>query len=134
MKYLIDTNICIYLLKKRDEVLRKKFNSFSTEDFSVSVISVAELEFGISNSEQQESNRITILKFLSQFTLLTFNEEDARAYGYILSKLRQAGTPIGEFDTLIAAQAINRNLILLTNDNHFSRIPNVRIENWIKKK
>ncbi len=134
MKYLIDTNICIYLLKKRDEVLRKKFNSFSTEDFSVSVISVAELEFGISNSEQQESNRVTILKFLSQFTLLTFNEEDARAYGYIQSKLRQAGTPIGEFDTLIAAQAINRNLILLTNDNHFSRIPNVRIENWIKKK
>lgn len=134
MKYLIDTNICIYLLKKRDEVLRKKFNSFSTEDFSVSVISVAELEFGISNSEQQESNRVAILKFLSQFTLLTFNEEDARAYGYIQSKLRQAGTPIGEFDTLIAAQAINRNLILLTNDNHFSRIPNVRIENWIKKK
>lgn len=133
MKYLIDTNICIYLLKKRDEALRRKFNSFSTEEFSVSVITVAELEFGISNSEQQERNRITVTQFLSQFTLLTFNEEDARAYGYIESKLRQAGTPIGAFDTLIAAQAITRNLILLTNDKHFFRISDLRTENWIKK-
>ncbi len=133
MKYLIDTNICIYLLKNRDEELRHKFNSLPTEEFAVSVITLAELEYGINNSNRKEENRIVMTQFLSKFTVLQFNEEDARAYGYIESQQRKSSEPIGEFDTLIAAQAMSRNLILLTNDKHFSRIGGLKTENWIKK-
>jgi len=131
MRYLLDTNICIYILQGKSQSLTKRIISFRTNDIAISMISVAELEYGVAKSVQREENRYTLMKFLSPFQLLEFSLEDAIVYGTIESQLRKIGKPIDPFDTLIAAQALSRKLIVVTNDKHFSQVPSLQCENWM---
>jgi len=131
MPFLLDTNICIYLLKERSERLVQKITSRSASDLAISMVSVAELVYGVTHSTKVEENRLTLMKFLSPFQLLEFDLQDALMYGTIENQLRQKGKPIDPFDTLIAAQAIARNMTLVTNDKHFSQVPLLNIENWM---
>ena len=130
--YVIDTNICIYLINKRFEYLLKKFESFKKSEIAVSAVTVAELEYGIAKSLYPEKNRLALVEFISSFEIIPFSNEDTQSFGLIRAYLNKNGTPIGPYDLQIAAQCLTRDSILVTNnEKKFKRIPNLMIENWI---
>lgn len=131
MKYLLDTNICIYIIKKRPENVVRQFAKRKPGDIFISSITVAELSFGVAKSARQNENLIALKEFLQPLIILDFNDEDAIIYGKIRAQLEQQGTPIGAMDMLISSQAVSRKLILVTNnEKEFNRIEGLVIENW----
>ena len=133
MKYLLDTNICIYIIKEKPKSVIKKFEQISPMEVGVSTITVAELEFGVAKSQYPEKNRKALEWFILPLIILPFNLEDTRAYGDIRHHLESKGTPIGAMDMLIAAQARQREVILVSNnEQEFSRIPGLKVENWVE--
>jgi tRNA(fMet)-specific endonuclease VapC len=129
--FLLDTNICIYAIKKKPELVLKRISANLRNGIYISSLTVAELEFGISNSKYPDRNRVALLEFLSIFTILSFTEKDAIPYGLIKSRLRKNGTIIGPIDLLLAAQAISNDLVLVTNNvREFKRVEDLRIEDW----
>lgn len=131
MKYLLDTNICIYAIKNRPEHVIKKITSHSPENLAVSVITHAELIYGAYKSQRVEENLEAVSLFLSPFEIIDFGGNDALTYGQIRANLENKGTPIGANDLLIAAQALNKGYILVTNnEKEFKRIDRINIENW----
>jgi len=131
MKYLIDTNILIYWLKNEPDILRKSL--YDESDFAVSSITVAELIYGAKKSLHIEKNMLAAIKILSYFNIIDFSKDDAFEYGDIRAYLEKQGTPIGDHDMQIAAQARRLGLIVVTaNIREFSRIGDLRIENWAK--
>ena len=101
----------------------------------LSAITIAELEYGVSKSQCREKNRRTLLDFCADFTnIIDFSAEDTETYGMIRAYLENKGIPIGPFDTQIAAQALARNLTVVTNNiREFSRIPGLKVEDWTKE-
>ncbi|ABZ94682.1 VapC-like nucleic acid-binding protein [Leptospira biflexa serovar Patoc strain 'Patoc 1 (Ames)'] len=129
--YLIDTNICIYLIKKKNIKLLQKFQKNYSKGIFISSLTLAELEFGVENSEHKEKNRISLIEFLTIFEVLSFEQKDTFAFGKIKSDLRKSGKMIGTMDALLAAQSVSRNLIFVTNNTkEFERINNLKIEDW----
>ncbi len=132
--YLLDTNICIYIIKKKPPEVLRKLKSKSLDDIFISSITVAEMEYGAAKSEFPEKNKISLIEFLSIFNILPFDDKDAVEFGIIKADLSKKGKIIGPMDLLISAQAKSRKLILVTNNvKEFERIPSIRIENWVKK-
>lgn len=131
MKYLLDTNICIYIIKNNPPAVQQRFSKERSGDVAISSITVAELYYGAEKSSQVDKNIISIQKFLQPLIALHFSEEDAVAYGRVRADLERQGAPIGAMDLLIAAQALSHELILVTNNvREFQRIASLRIENW----
>ena len=98
----------------------------------LSSISLAELEYGVSKSSSREKNRKALIHFASAFDIVYFNDNDAEVYGLIRAELEKRGQVIGPYDMQIAAQAITKDLILVTNNTEeFARIPNLKLENWV---
>jgi tRNA(fMet)-specific endonuclease VapC len=98
----------------------------------LSAISLAELEYGVSKSKAREKNRQALIDFATPFDIIEFNDEDAEVFGIIRADLEKRGLVIGPYDMQIAAQAISRNLTLVTNNTaEFARIPNIKLENWV---
>ena len=127
---LLDTNICIYILKNKPIKILEKFKNFSIGDLKIISITVAELYFGAYNSSYVEKNISIIEKFLIPFEIINFDEKTAIEYGKIKAKLKKNGNIIGELDMQIAAIAISHNLILVTNNTReFEIIENLKIEN-----
>jgi tRNA(fMet)-specific endonuclease VapC len=130
--YLLDTNICIYIINKKPVSAVEKIKTFSPDDIKLSSVSVGELEYGVSKSADREKNRNALLKFVSCFEILSFNDSDAEVFGIIRAYLEKKGTVIGPYDMQIAAQAVSRKLILITNNiKEFSRIPQLMLDNWV---
>jgi len=130
VKFLLDTDTCIYAIKQDASVLRRLLSE-SRADIAVSVITEGELRTGAAKSSNADKTRRRVENFLRPLGILEFTSEDAASYAQIRSRLERAGTPIGPLDTLIAAQAVLRKLTLVTNNQReFSRIPGVRVENW----
>lgn len=129
-KYLLDTNICVYLLKGLFD-LDKKIENAETKNCFVSEITIAELKFGVENSVHQEKNRKTIDEFVNRFTILPiFNSLDI--YAKEKARLRKKGKSLDDFDLLIGATAISNELILVTrNVSDFERLEGIEIENWV---
>jgi len=133
MTYLLDTNICIYIIKKKPAAVLKQVQSKQPGEIAISTISVAELEYGVARSHYPDRNRVALLEFLFPFTLLDFDQLASVEYGRIRSLLEFKGRPIGPMDLLLAAQAKSHNLILVTNnEKEFKRIDGLRIENWAR--
>ena len=133
MKSLIDTNMCIYIMNRRPPEVIKKFKQFEPGDIGISAITVSELQYGIAKSKHRERNQLRLEEFLIPLEIVVYDENAAGAYGDIRFQLEKLGRPIGPLDLLIAAQAISRKLILVTNnDKEFNRIKNLKVENWIK--
>jgi tRNA(fMet)-specific endonuclease VapC len=135
MIYLLDTNICIYLINNKYDYLIDKIESLGIENIALSTLTIAELEFGIakSKSNYKEENRLALLEFLIPFRFLAFEQNDAYEYGILREDLQRKGLIIGNMDMLIAAQAMANNLILVTNNvSEFQKIDDLKIENWIK--
>ncbi|WP_457564125.1 type II toxin-antitoxin system tRNA(fMet)-specific endonuclease VapC [Caminibacter pacificus] len=130
--YLLDTNICIYILKKKPISVFEKFKSLKIGDIKVSSITVAELYFGAYNSQNVEQNVKVVNNFLLPFDIVDFDESSAINYAKIKADLRKKGQIIGELDMQIAGVALAKDLILVTNnEKEFRRIKNLKIENWV---
>jgi tRNA(fMet)-specific endonuclease VapC len=132
MKFVLDTNICIYALKQNPRVLDRLL-AHQRSDVAVSVITEAELLTGAAKSSSAGRTARLVENFLRPITVLEFSSQDAAAYASVRAKLERAGTPIGPLDTLIAAQAVARKLILVTNnEREFRRVQGLKVENWVK--
>lgn len=131
MKYMMDTNICIYAIKNKPESVIRKILSQNPEDLCISVVTYAELMHGVEKSQAVEKNRIAMSLFLSAITVLDFDGEAAEVYGQIRAELERKGTPIDPMDLLIAGHARSQGLILVTNNTReFARVTGLRIEDW----
>jgi len=131
MKYLLDTNICIYLIRQKPAHLRQRFASYSLPEIGISAITAAELHYGVERSSQPAKNRQALELFLLPLTILGFDYSAVEAYGRVRAGLEAVGMPIGALDTLIAAQALIERLILVTNNTReFARVPGLVIEDW----
>ena len=131
--YLLDTNICIYIIKKKPVDVLKTLKTKSKKDIYVSSITIAELEYGVAKSHFPEKNKIALIEFLSIFNILPFDDTDAVEFGMIKTDLEKKGKIIGPMDLLIAGQAKSKKLILVTNNiKEFERVEGLKIENWVK--
>jgi tRNA(fMet)-specific endonuclease VapC len=131
MKYILDTNICIYIIKNKFVSIASKINQIGFDEIAVSSITIAELEYGVANSSQSEKSKEALLQFLLPFEILDFDPESAMYYGKIRKDLKK--NLIGTMDMLIASIAMANNLIVVTNnEKEFKRIPGLKIENWTK--
>lgn len=130
MKYLLDTDTCIYALKRNENILRRLLSA-AREDVAISVITEAELRTGAAKSSSPVKTLHLIENFLDPITILDFTSDDAIAYASVRAKLERAGTPIGPLDTLIASQAVARKLLLVTNnERELRRVAGLHLENW----
>lgn len=131
MKYLLDTDICSYLIRKHPKSVIDKFKSIPLGDIGISVITICEFESGIPGSSNPDKLRAAIATFLSPFSIVDYQQSDAIAFGKVDACLQSKGVPIGDMDTLIASQAVSRELILITNNiKHYSRVPGLQHESW----
>ncbi len=129
--YLLDTNICIFIKNKKPIHVLEKLHKEIDKRICISSITIAELQFGVYNSQNIEKNRISLTEFLAPFEILDFDDNDAEEFGKLRSYLKKEGKLIGPYDMLIAAQAIVKELILVTNNTEeFKRICNLKIEDW----
>jgi tRNA(fMet)-specific endonuclease VapC len=131
MNYLLDTNICVLLIRQKSQQVLTKLTSHAITDVSISVITVAELQYGVQKSTRPTQNQQALNQFLIPLTILPFDNGAAIHYGQIRAYLEAQGLPIGALDTLIAAQTIYYKLTLVTNNaREFSRVPDLTIEDW----
>ncbi len=134
MKYMLDTNICIYAIKHKTETVIKNFLSHVPEEMCVSAITYAELMHGVEKSMAVEKNRIALSLFLSPLTVLDFHAPAAEEYGKIRAELERQGTPIGPMDLLIAGHARSEGLVLVTNNiREFCRVERLMVEDWTRE-
>ena len=134
MTYLLDTNICIYALKNRPPEVLAQLQTAGRAAVALSVITVLELRQGAEKSERAATNHARLDVFLAPMKILPFDEEAAIIAAKIRAHLERKGTPIGDLDSLIAAHALARDLILVTNNlREFERVPGLLTENWTQK-
>ncbi len=133
MTILLDTNVCIALINRRPPVVRDRARAARDrgEQLAISSISLFELWFGVSKSARPEENSERLADFISPLEIVPFDDEDAYRAGQIRARLERIGLPIGAYDYLIAAQAVQKSLLLVTaNVGEFSRIEGLRWEDW----
>lgn len=131
--YLLDTNICIYIMKDKYPALTQKILSLNPSDLLISSVTVYELEYGAEKSNRIEETRQKLAMFLAPFTIIPFNADDAVVAGKIRGFLEKKGMPIGPYDVQIAAQGLSRGLTIIThNTKEFSRVPAVNLEDWVE--
>ena len=131
MTYMLDTNICIYVMKNKPERVLKRFEKEINYGICISSITLAELEYGMKHSSNPAKNERALLKFLLPLRILSFESSAASAYGEIRAYLQKQGAPIGPLDMLIAGHARSKGLILVTNNvREFARVPELKWENW----
>ena len=131
MTYMLDTNICIYVMKKKTENVLRRFREEMDGGICISSITLAELEYGMKHSSDPVKNEQALLRFLAPLSVLPFGAAAASEYGEIRAYLQSRGTPIGPLDMLIAAHARVEGMTLVTNNmREFERVPELDLENW----
>ena len=135
MKYLLDTNICIYIINEKPENVLRKFEQYPVYEFGISSVTHAELQYGIEKSKNKATNQAALDEFLLPLTILPFHGKKlVTCYGEIRAWLESKGKTIGPLDMLIAAHALSLDLTIISNNiKEFSRIPNLKCENWIRE-
>ncbi len=130
--YLLDTDMCIYIMNNRPPQVIRRCRQCEPGKIGVSSVTLSELRYGVSKSTQQKKNKVRLDEFLMPFVVIAYDQEAANVYGDIRFQLEKRGTPIGALDMLIAAQALSRNFILVTNnEKEFQRIMKLKVENWV---
>jgi tRNA(fMet)-specific endonuclease VapC len=133
MRFLLDTNICIYIIKRKPVEVFEKFQTLKLSDIGISSITIAELEYGAYKSQRQSQNRAALHQFLMPLEILPFDQSATQTYGQIRAELERQGIVVGAMDLLIASQAISQSLVLVTNNvRELSRIPGLILENWLE--
>lgn len=132
MKVMLDTNICIYLIKQQPPTVIERFLAHPVGTIGVSSMTVAELAFGVNKSRQMAKNRLALEQFLAPLDIAAFDHEAALVYGRLRARLETSGSPIGSMDLLIAAHALSLGVRLVTNNlREFRRVPGLKLENWV---
>jgi tRNA(fMet)-specific endonuclease VapC len=133
MKYLLDTNICIYIINEKPKKILRKFERYPVHEFGISSITQAELQYGVAKSKNKKTNQSALNEFLLPLTIFPFHGDKLVAcYGEIRNLLESKGKTIGPLDMLIAAHAFSLDLTIVSNNiNEFSRVPKLKCENWI---
>ena len=131
MRYMLDTNICIYAIKHKPEKVFQKLKSIDPKDVCISSVTYAELMHGVEKSAAVEKNRLALALLLSNIEILEFDTRAAEDYGKIRAALERQGRPIGVLDMMIAAHARSHGLVIVTNNTgEFSRVSEMELENW----
>ncbi|MHB1184164.1 MAG: type II toxin-antitoxin system tRNA(fMet)-specific endonuclease VapC [Desulfobulbia bacterium] len=132
MRYLLDTNICIYLIKKKPLQVLEKLRALAIADVGISAITLAELEFGVAKSSRTQQNNEALQAFVAPLEILPFDDRAACRYGEIRACLEKKGQPIGSLDMFIAAHASILSLTLVTNNlREFKKVPGLDVESWV---
>jgi tRNA(fMet)-specific endonuclease VapC len=130
--YLLDTNICIYIVNKRPAEIISRLEAYKPSEIRISAITVAEMEYGASKSQYRKKNKNALKNFLSPFEIVNFDSTDAEIYGILRAELERNGTTIGPYDMQLAAQALRADYVFVTNNvREFKKVKNLKIENWI---
>ena len=133
IKYMLDTNICIYIIRKKPETALRRLQRFRVSDIGVSAITLSELEYGVAKSSRPEQNKLALTAFLAPIEILPYDDLAAHQYGGLRAHLERKGTPIGSLDMLIASHALSLKCTLVSNNEvEFRRVPKLKIENWAK--
>ncbi len=132
MKFLLDTNICIYVINKRPQSVIQRFRQFESQEIGISTVTVSELHYGACKSGRPEQNKAALEYFLSPLRVMNYDEAAARAYGIIRAELEKKGAIIGSLDMMIAAHAFSLGIPVVTNNvKEFKRVSELHVENWI---
>ena len=133
MRYMLDTNICIYVIKHKPVTVFQKLQNINPEDVCISSVTYAELVHGVEKSAAVEKNRLALSMLLANMEILDFDVDAADCYGKIRAALEKKGTPIGPLDMMIAAHAQALGYTVVTNNmKEFSRVSALQIENWVQ--
>ena len=131
MRYMLDTNICIYAIKHKPEKVFHKLQEIDPSDVCISSITYAELVHGVEKSAAVDKNRLALYVLLANIEILDFNVNAAESYGKIRADLEKKGTPIGPLDMMIAGHARSLGYTVVTNNvKEFKRVNDLKIENW----
>ncbi len=131
MRYMLDTNICIYAIKKRPEKVLEQLQKVKAQDVCISSVTYAELMHGVYKSQAVERNLLALSLLLSNIEIMKFDSDAADEYGRIRAALEKNGTPIGPLDTMIAGHAMSLGCTLVTNNTkEFARIKGLKTANW----
>lgn len=131
MRYMLDTNICIYAIKHKPEAVIKRLSKLRPEEVCISSITYSELMHGVEKSQAVERNRIALLLLLSNIEIIDFGTLAAESYGRIRADLERKGTPIGVMDMMIAGHAMSLGYTVVTNNvREFTRVVGLPVENW----
>lgn len=131
MRLMLDTNICVYIITQKPSQVLAHFRSQQVGDIAVSSITVAELQYGVRKSQQQERNQAALEQFLLPLVVADFDQAAAVTYGEVRASLERRGRPLGPLDMLIAAHALSRKLVLVTNNvAEFDQVEGLAVENW----
>ena len=131
LNYMLDTNICIYVMKNYPQNLKERFNLLA-DQLCISSITLSELHYGAEKSARRIDNLTAIEHFVARLDVLPFGAKAAVHYGQVRAELERTGTPCGPHDMQIGGHARSEGLIVVTNDlREFSRMPGIRIENWV---
>ncbi len=134
MRYMLDTNICIYLIKRQPREVIDKFQGIAPGEIAISSVTVAEMMYGVAKSQHKEKNKSALESFLAPLEIVDFDFKAAQHYGTVRTDLEKMGTPIGAYDLMIAAHALSLDLVLVTNnEREFQRISDLIIENWVNQ-
>jgi tRNA(fMet)-specific endonuclease VapC len=131
LKYLLDTNVCIFVIRQKPEIVLKRFEKFQPEDLGISTVTLAELRYGADKSSDPVKNHLALDGFLAALEIVDFDASAADWYGNIRADLERRGRPIGPLDTMIAAHALRLGLPLVTNNiSEFQRVTGLAVEDW----
>jgi tRNA(fMet)-specific endonuclease VapC len=132
MKLMLDTNICIAIIKQKPKDILQKFNAYQVGDICISSVTLAELRYGVAKSQYQEKNQAALDEFILPLEVAGFDEAAALYYGTLGASLEKQGLPIGSLDTMIGAHALSLNVTLVTNNSReFDRIEGLKLLDWI---
>jgi tRNA(fMet)-specific endonuclease VapC len=132
MRFMLDTDLCIALIKRKPAKMLDKLTSHAPGDVGLSTVTLAELRYGVAKSAQRDTNALALDEFLLPLEIADFDTNAAGAYGQVRVTLEKAGTPIGPLDTQIGAHALSLGAVLVThNTREFRRIPGLAVEDWL---
>lgn len=132
MKYLLDTNVCIDLMRHKGALALERIKALHVGDIGISTITLAELQHGVARSHDREKNQAAVLMFSVPLMILDFDRAAAEVYGDLRAQLETEGQPIGAMDTLIAAHALSLDAVLVTNNTReFDRVVGLQVEDWV---
>lgn len=133
IRYLLDTSICVYVIRKRPARVIRKVQRKQVSEIGISSITLSELEYGVAKSVKPEQNKLALTEFLAPIEVLPYDDGAALRYGPLRAHLERQGTPVGSLDLLIAAHALSLECVLVTNnESEFKRIPGLKVENWTR--
>lgn len=133
MRYMLDTNICIYAIKHKPEQVFKRLQEHDSSEICISSVTYAELVHGVEKSKSIEKNRLALALLLANIEIISFDSLAAESYGKIRADLEKAGNPIGPLDMMIAGHAKSHKYTVVTNNTkEFERVQGLKLENWAK--